>query len=133
MMLNKLKIVAAVVTVLIGAIAMFNPTGISGFTGLDVAGNARGITEVRAVLGGFFIGLGLAPLVWRPRAESMYLMLGFAYLVVAGVRTVAMFVDGSVVQSNIISIIFEVVFGVILVWGTCGGYLGHPLENKENS
>ena len=46
----------------------------------------------------------------------MYLMLGFTYLVVAGVRTVSMFVDGSVVQSNIISIVSEVILGVILVW-----------------
>jgi hypothetical protein len=116
MILNILKIAASIGTILIGAISIFNPTGISGFTGLDVAGNARGITEVRAVLGGFFVGLGLAPLIWRSRAEPMYLMLGFTYLVVAGVRTVSMFVDGSVVQSNIISIISEVILGVILVW-----------------
>mgnify|MGYP005867446039 CR=1 FL=1 len=116
MILNALKIAAAVATVLVGAVSVFYPTRISGFTGLDVAGNARGITEVRAVLGGFFIGLGLAPLIWRSHAEPMYLMLGFAYLVVAGVRTVSMVVDGSVVQSNIISIVSEIALGVILVW-----------------
>lgn len=95
---------------------MLNPTGISGFTGLDVMGNPRGITEVRAVLGAFFIGLGLAPLIWRSQAEPMYLMLGFTYLVVAGVRLISMFVDGSVVQSNIISIVSEIVLGIVLVW-----------------
>lgn len=116
MILNILKIVAAAATVLVGAVSMLNPTGIGGFTGLDVAGNPRGITEVRAVLGAFFVGLGLAPLLWRSQAESMYLMLGFTYLVVAAVRTVSMFVDGSVVQSNIISIVSEVILGVILVW-----------------
>ena len=116
MILNILKIAAAVGTILVGVVSLFNPTGISDFTGLDVAGNARGITEVRAVLGAFFVGLGLAPLIWRSQAEPMYLMLGFTYLVVAGVRSVSMFVDGSVVQSNIISIISEVILGVILVW-----------------
>ena len=118
MLLTILKIIAAVATILVGAVSMFNPTGVSGFTGLDVAGNARGITEVRAVLGAFFVGLGLAPLLWRAQAEPMYLMLGFTYLVVAAVRTVSMFVDGSVVQSNIISIISEVILGIILVWPT---------------
>lgn len=116
MLLNVLKIGAALATMLVGVVSMVNPTGISGFTGLDVAGNARGTTEVRAILGAFFIGLGLAPLIWRPQAEAMFLMLGFTYLVVAGVRTVAMFIDGSVEQSNIISIGSEVVLGVILVW-----------------
>jgi hypothetical protein len=116
MILNILKIAAAVGTVIVGLISAVNPTGISGFTGLDVAGNPRGITEVRAVLGAFFIGLGLAPLIWRSKADPMYLMLGFTYFVVAGVRIISMFVDGSVVQSNIISIISEIIFGVILVW-----------------
>lgn len=116
MILNILKIVAALATVAVGALAMLNPTGISGFTGLDVTGNPRAITEVRAVLGAFFIGLGLAPLIWRSQAEPMYLMLGFTYLVVAVVRIVSMFVDGSVVQSNIISIVSEIVLGIVLVW-----------------
>lgn len=116
--LGILKIIAAVGTIATGALSVINPTGISGFTGLDVAGNSRGITEVRAVLGGFFIALGLAPLIWRAQAPSMYLMLGFTYLVVAGVRTVSMFVDRSVEQSNIISVIVEVIFGVILVLPT---------------
>lgn len=113
--MGVLKIIAALGTIAVGVISAVNPTGITGFTGLDVAGNPRGITEVRAVLGGFFIALGLAPLIWRAHAEPMYLMLGFTYLVVAGVRTLSMFVDGSVMQSNIISIVVEIVFGVILI------------------
>jgi len=116
MILTILKIIAAVATILVGAVSVINPTGVSGFTGLDVAGNARGTTEVRAILGAFFVGLGLAPLIWNAQSESMYLMLGFTYLVVAAVRTVSMFVDGSVVQSNIISVVSEVILGVILVW-----------------
>ena len=116
MILNTLMIAAAIGTILVGLVSMFNPNGIRGFTGLDVAGNARGTTEVRAILGGFFIGLGLAPLIWRSQAEPMYLMLGFTYLVVAGVRIVSMLVDKSVVRSNIISFVSEVILGIILVW-----------------
>ncbi|MCB9450818.1 MAG: DUF4345 family protein [Anaerolineaceae bacterium] len=110
-----LKIIAAVVTILIGVLSLLLPTQIKGFTGLDVAGNPRGITEVRAILGAFFIGLGLAPLIWRSQSESMYLMLGFTYLVVAGVRVISMFLDKSVMQSNIISAVSEIILGVILV------------------
>ena len=56
--LKILKIIAAVGTIATGVVSIVNPTGISGFTGLEVAGNPRGITEVRAVLGGFFLALG---------------------------------------------------------------------------
>jgi hypothetical protein len=42
-------------------------------------------------------------------------MLGYTYLGIALVRTISMFVDGSVVQSNIISIGVEIVFGIILI------------------
>lgn len=116
MVLDILKIAAAISTILVGLVSMLVPTKIGGFTGLKVAGNARGTTEVRAVLGGLFVALGLAPLLWRPQAEPMYLMLGFSYLVIAAVRTVSMFVDGSVVRSNVISVISEIILGVILVW-----------------
>lgn len=84
-----------------------------GFTGLEVEGG-RGITEIRAVLGGFFVGLGAAVLFINEPAA--YLTLGIAYLVVAAIRTISMFVDKSVVQSNVISVITEVIFGVILVF-----------------
>ena len=65
------------------------------------------------MLGAFFVGLGGAVLYLRDPAA--YQTLGIAYLCVAVVRTISMFVDKSVVSSNIISVIFEVVFGVILV------------------
>jgi hypothetical protein len=42
-------------------------------------------------------------------------MLGIAYLVVAATRAVSMFIDQSVERSNIISVVVEIVFGVILV------------------
>ena len=44
-----------------------------------------------------------------------YQMLGIAYLGIALVRLVSMVVDRSVERSNIISLVVEVVFGVILV------------------
>lgn len=110
--LQILKIVVAIATILTGIISLFWPLQIRGFTGLDVIGE-RGVTEIRAVLGGFFIGLGAAVLILNTPAA--YQTLGIAYLVVAVVRTISMFVDKSVVQSNIISVIAEVAFGVILI------------------
>jgi hypothetical protein len=73
----------------------------------------RGITEIRSILGAFFVALGAAPLLLNDPVA--YQMLGIAYLVVGFVRLVSMIVDKSVVQSNVISLIAEVIFGVILV------------------
>ena len=42
-------------------------------------------------------------------------MLGIMYLFIALVRLVSMFVDKSVEQSNIVSLITEIILGVILV------------------
>lgn len=110
--LSILKIIAAVATIATGLVSLFAPRAIKAFTGLDAVGG-RGITEIRAVLGAFFIGLGVAPLVLV--APETYQMLGLTYLCVAVVRTVSMFVDRSVVSSNIISAVVEVVLGIILL------------------
>ena len=107
-----LKIIAALVTIATGLYSLVAPLKVREFTGLELPGG-RGITEVRAILGGFFIALGAAPLVFG--SADMFLMLGIAYLVVGLVRAVSMFVDRSVVSSNLISLVVELVLGVILV------------------
>jgi hypothetical protein len=110
--LEILKIVAAIATILTGMVSLFWPLRVRGFTGLEVNGG-RGVTEIRAILGGVFIGLGAAVLFLNDPVA--YQTLGITYLVVAVIRTIAMFVDRSVVQSNIISVIAEVILGLILV------------------
>jgi len=110
--LQILKVIGALLTILTGVVSLLFPQSVTGFTGLVPQG-ARGITEIRAVLGGLFIALGAAPLLLNH--PSAYQMLGFAYLVIAVVRLASMVIDKSVVSSNIISLVFEIVFGVILV------------------
>ncbi|MFC2025603.1 hypothetical protein ACFLUC_00235 [Chloroflexota bacterium] len=110
--LEILKIVAGIATILTGMFSLFWPLQVRSFTGLDVVGG-RGVTEIRSILGGFFIGLGAAVLFLNDPVA--YQTLGIAYLVVASVRTISMFVDKSIVQSNILSVIAEVILGVILI------------------
>ena len=112
MILQILKIVAAIATVATGALALFAPQSVFGFTGLSAPG-PRGITEIRAVLGGLFIGLGLAPFILQ--SPVAYKMLGIAYLAIFVVRLVSLFVDKSFEQSNYISLAVEIAFGIILV------------------
>jgi len=112
MILQVLKIAAAIATIMTGLYSLFKPRDIQGFTGLSAPGG-RGITELRAVMGGFFIGLGGAALLLN--TPEVYIMLGIAYLAVAVVRGVFMFIDHSVERSNIISVVTEVILGVILI------------------
>jgi hypothetical protein len=93
-------------------VSLVNPRGIEGFTGLTAHG-ARGITEIRSILGGLFIGLGIA--VFLLGTRETYQMLGITYLAIGAVRFVSIFLDKSSVQSNWISLIVEIIFGVILV------------------
>lgn len=110
--LHILQIVAAIATIATGLVSLGWPRSVIGFTGLTPQGG-RGITEIRAVLGGFFIALGIAPLILG--SPTTFTMLGLAYLGVALVRLVSIFVDRSSVSSNWISLAVEVVFGAILV------------------
>jgi hypothetical protein len=107
------KILAAILTAATGLLALIRPTAVYGFTGLTAAG-ARGISEIRAIFGGLFIALGIAPFLFGPAAYSV---LGVGYLGIAAVRLVSIFIDHSTDSSNLISLAIEIVCGVILVLG----------------
>lgn len=107
-----LKNLAVVGTILTGAVSLFWPQKVEGFTGLSASGG-RGISEIRSVLGGLFIGLGIA--VFLLGGREVYQTLGIMYLAIGVVRAVSIFLDKSPEQSNIISLVVEIVFGVILV------------------
>jgi len=113
MILQVLKIVSCVATIGTGLLAALRPSAVPGFTGLETTG-PRGVTEIRSIFGGLFIGLGAFPLIVG--APVAYQMLGVMYLAVAGVRLVSMLVDGSLGEaSNLISLATEIVLGAILV------------------
>jgi hypothetical protein len=110
--LDILKALAAIITVATGLLAFFRPMSVRGFTGLDAPG-PRGVTEIRAVLGGAFIALGATPLLMQ--TGGTFRMLGIVYLVIGATRIVGMVLDKSVERSNIISLAVEILFGGILV------------------
>jgi hypothetical protein len=106
-----LKIIAAIATVGTGVLALIKPTAIYGFTGLNADG-VRGISEIRAIFGGLFIALGIAPFIF---GETAYLVLGLGYLVIATVRLLSILIDRSRESSNLISLAIEIVLGIILI------------------
>ena len=110
--LEILKIVLAVGTIATGLVSLIRPRAVQGFTGLSAPG-PRGITEIRSILGGGFVGLGLAPLILG--APAAYQMLGITYLVIAVARIAGIALDRSFERSNWISLAVEVVAGIILL------------------
>ncbi|MGD8404066.1 MAG: DUF4345 family protein [Anaerolineales bacterium] len=110
--LKILQIVAVIATILTGLVSLIWPLRVQGFTGLTAPGG-RGITEIRSILGGLFIGLGIA--VFLLETRESYQMLGIMYLAIAAVRAASIVIDKSPEQSNIISLIAEIVLGIILV------------------
>jgi hypothetical protein len=111
MILSVLRILAAVSTLAIGVFALVKPRSIYAFTGLKASG-ARGITEIRVIFGALFIALGAGTMLL-----NAYLFLGVVYLSLAVVRGISMYiVDKSTAESsNLISLISELVLGLILV------------------
>jgi len=106
-----LKIIVALLTATTGLLALAKPTAVYGFTGLT-AGGARGVSEIRAIFGGLFIALGVAPLFL---GETAYMVLGVGYLAIAATRLASIIIDHSTDSSNLISLAIEIVCGVILV------------------
>ena len=109
--LMVLKIIAALATAATGVLAFVKPSAAYGFTGL-IANGARGVSEIRAVFGGLFMGLGVAPLFL---GTTGYLLLGIGYLAIAATRVFSIVFDKSYAQSNLISLGIEIVLGIILV------------------
>ena len=110
--LELFQLFAIAATLITGLYSLIWPRRIQEFTGLIPEGG-RGVTEIRAILGGVFIGLAAGAFL-LDHAVS-YPLVGITYLVIAAVRTVSMFVDQSAVSSNWISTATEVIFGVLLI------------------
>lgn len=106
-----LKIIVAVATAATGLLALVKPAAVFGFTGLTSPGG-RGISEIRSIFGGLFLGLGLAPFFL---GETAYLTLGVGYLAIAAARLVSLVIDRCFESSNLISLGIEIAFGTILL------------------
>jgi hypothetical protein len=105
------KIIIALATIATGVASLLFPRSVKGFTGLSFEGS-RGVAEIRAVLGGTFIGLGIAPLILA--VPQTYIMLAITYSAIAVARLISMIVDHSLQSSNLISLAVEIVFAGLL-------------------
>jgi hypothetical protein len=110
--LQVLKIIACVATIITGIPSLIKPDWAYSFIGLEAPG-VRGVSEMRAIFGGLLIGIGVAPLLLR--TPESYKVVGITYLAIAIARAFSIVFDRSFAQSNIISLVVEIVFGVVLM------------------
>ena len=110
--MDVLKLAIAVATIGFGMISIVSPKSAEKFTGLQATG-PRGISEIRAVLGGLFVGLGAAALIYQ--TPPAYGTLGIGYLGIAVIRVGSIYFDKASTPSNWSSLAFEVAFGVLLL------------------
>ena len=103
-------IIVALGTIATGIYYLAAPRAIKKFTGLDVT-RPRGVTEIRAVMGGVFITVGFIPFF----DSNAYIFLGILYLGIGVACSFSMVLDKSIVQSNIISLAVEIISGGILL------------------
>jgi hypothetical protein len=109
---NLIQILIAILTILLGVFVIVRPTAIFTFTGLSANG-IRGITEIRAIFGGLFVALGAAPIMLN--APAAYKMLGIVYIGIAVTRIGSMVNEPCFEKSNLISLLSETIFGVLLL------------------
>jgi len=107
-----IKVIVAVATVGFGLMSIVSPPAAERFTGLTASG-PRGISEIRAVLGGLFVGLAIAVLIYR--TSSAFGTLGIGYLGIAFVRAASIFADSASTPTNWASLAAEVIFGILLL------------------
>jgi len=107
-----IKVVVAVATMGFGIMSIVSPPAAERFTDLATTG-PRGVSEIRAVLGGLFVGLGLAALIYH--TGTAFGTVGIGYLAIAVVRAASIYVDKAPTSSNWLSLAFEVVFGILLL------------------
>ncbi|MBE0635655.1 DUF4345 family protein [Candidatus Bipolaricaulota bacterium] len=110
--MDIVKITIAIATIGFGMLSVVSPKAAEKFTGLEAPG-PRGISEIRAVLVGMFVGLGTAALIYQN--PSAYGTLGIGYLGIGVVRAGSIYFDKASTASNWGSLGFEVICGVLLL------------------
>jgi len=112
MILDYLAYAILITTVILGGFGLFRPRWTMTLLNLAPEGGNQGYSEIRAVNGAMFVGLGLAGLLLPAPAAAV---LGFAYLAAAGGRLCSIFLDDSGTRMIWRFVGVEFLFGVLLI------------------
>ncbi|HEY9738102.1 MAG TPA: DUF4345 family protein [Trichocoleus sp.] len=109
---------AAASLLLLGLLALFFPVSVAAFVGIRPR-EPEGLSEIRAIFGCFFLGLGVACL-WL-QSVSVFTALGIGCLAAAVGRALSLVVDRSVSIKNIGGLVSEVAIAALFLSARLGG------------
>ncbi len=108
-----LPIIATAITFLFGVWALVKPSDYASLISL-IPDKEAGISEIRSTYGGLI--MGLSGFVLYNQSMVAFQTLGFAYLGLAMVRGVSMFIlDGCNSRKNQYILAFEILFSAVLL------------------
>jgi len=107
-LIPQLPVVAAAVTIALGALGFLNPNGAQSLTGVRASAR-EGISEIRATYGGFFLALGLMALTMRE--PLVFTTAGVAWCGAAAARFLSLFIDRIWTPKNMGGVLFEAAIG----------------------
>ncbi len=111
--IDILNLLLAVVSIGLGAIGWFAPRYTMNLLELASTGSSMGMSEIRAVSGALFVGLGLGAIILG--TPLAYAMIGFAWGGAAVGRLTSILADGAATRQKITFFAVEaVVAGTLL-------------------
>ncbi|MBM2320220.1 MULTISPECIES: DUF4345 family protein [Marivita] len=112
-MIDILNIVAALLTIALGAFGMLAPRYTAGVLDLQTGETTMGLSELRASVGGMFVIVGAACL-WLGTPWA-YAMMGFVYLGAGLGRGLSLLLDKPPFPKAHLYFLFEAVFAAWLL------------------
>lgn len=111
-----LKIIVGVLSMLFGVIGVARPKAMADFAHFGLA-DARGVAETRINFGGFFIALGGGVILLND--PEVYILLGLGYAGLAIVRLINAAFERSLLEPVYLATLgFEIVSAIILLLPT---------------
>jgi hypothetical protein len=114
-------LIAPVLTVVMGIVACLAPEAFARQTGLAADG-PLGRSELRAVFGGVFIGIGLVTLALV--SPAAHLVGAAAFLGGAAAKVASAVLERGVLPAALPGLLVDLLLGALFVWGAA--VLGHP-------
>ena len=113
-MSETLPVIGATITLIFGLLSLVMPLQVSRTLGIDPEG-PLGLSEVRANYGGFFIGIGIACLIFR--TPELFAAVGIAWIAAALIRLGSIRFDESRSGTNMTGLAVEAVTGLLFLAG----------------
>jgi len=116
----SINTLGAIITLGLGLAGLFAPHAVARFCSLT-PDDERGVSEIRALFGGFLVALGAVAILAQDAA--VFRAIAIAWFGAAGARTLSVVRDDSRSTGNLASIAAEILLGLsmILSWDTFFG------------